>query len=89
MPRYYFDVVDGTQLDRDDQGIDYRDIAEARIAAMDGLGDITREILPDGSRRSVVVKVRDEAGNYVYACKIDFRGAECKDLTSSSDTDDG
>jgi hypothetical protein len=88
MPRYYFDVVDGTQIDRDDQGIEYRDIAEARIAAMDGLGDLTREILPDGSRRIVVVKIRDEAGEYVYACKVDFQGADCKDQSASTEIDD-
>lgn len=78
MARYFFDVVDGTHIDRDDQGLQLADLAGARVAAMDAIGDITREILPDGSRCHVVVKVRDEEGSYVYECTVDFQGADCR-----------
>jgi hypothetical protein len=72
MARYYFDLVDGAKVDRDDIGLEFEDLAEARVAAADALGDVTREVLPDGARRHLVMKVRDTTGNYVHECSVDF-----------------
>jgi len=84
MARYFFDVVDGTRIAKDDQGLQMVDLQGARAAAMNTVGQITREILPDGSRRHVVVKVRDEEGSYVYECTVDSQGADCRAFDDES-----
>jgi hypothetical protein len=80
MTRYFFDLVDGTKVDRDDIGLDFEDLADARVAAADALGDVTREVLPDGARRHLVMKVRDTAGNYVHECSVDFNAGIARGL---------
>jgi hypothetical protein len=80
MARYFFDLVDGTKVDRDHIGLEFQDLAEAREAAADALGDVTREVLPDGARRHLVMKVRDTAGNYVHECSVDFNAGISRGL---------
>jgi hypothetical protein len=72
MVRYFFDLVDGAKVQRDDIGLEFQDLADARAAAANVLGDVTRELLPGGARRHLVMKVRDTAGNYVHECSADF-----------------
>jgi hypothetical protein len=80
MTRYFFDLVDGKQIDRDDVGLEFANLADARVAAADALGDVTREALPDGARRHLVMKVRDTAGNYIYECSVDFSAGVARSL---------
>jgi hypothetical protein len=42
MARYYFDLFDGLKIDRDDIGFDCADLAAARDAAVEALGEVTR-----------------------------------------------
>lgn len=72
MARYFFDLLDGVRVDRDETGIECQDIADARAAAADALGDLTREALPDGSRIHFIMKVRDPSDRYVHQCAINF-----------------
>lgn len=79
MARYFFDIVDGTTIDKDATGTEFGDLSEARTAAADALGDMTREALPNGSRRHLVMRVRDEAGTFVHECTVDFNAHDVGD----------
>ncbi|WP_404861876.1 DUF6894 family protein [Georhizobium sp. MAB10] len=78
MARYFFDLVDGGKTDKDDVGLEFEHLADARAAAADALGDVTREVLPNGARRHLVMKVRDIAGNYVHECSVDFNASDAR-----------
>ncbi|WP_445219600.1 DUF6894 family protein [Bradyrhizobium sp. Pa8] len=43
MKRYYFDIRDGSQFIRDDEGVELPDIESARQEATAALSEITRE----------------------------------------------
>lgn len=60
MPRYYFDIHEGTDILRDDEGSEFDSLDAAihgasRSAAEIGTGQLTR-----GDTSDVVVEVRDE-----------------------------
>jgi hypothetical protein len=71
MPRYYFDEYDGDTVTQDDEGLELDGIEAARAEARKALPDIARDVLPeDGDRRTMVVKVRDEAGKVVITATL-------------------
>lgn len=70
MPRFFFDSSDGREIIRDEIGIDLPDVLAARDEAINGLPDIARDKLPDGSSRDFMVKVRDEAGTYLFEARL-------------------
>jgi hypothetical protein len=70
MPRYYFDVDDGTGLTLDPHGIECGSLDAMRYAAVDALPDIARDELPDGDNRTMTVKVRDLAGKYLLEASL-------------------
>ena len=71
MPRYYFDEYDGETVTQDDEGLELDGIGAARAEARKALPDIARDVLPeDGDRRTMVVKVRDEAGKVVITATL-------------------
>ena len=71
MPRYYFDEYDGYTVTQDDEGLELDGIEAARAEARKALPDIARDVLPeDGDRRTMVVKVRDEAGTVLITATL-------------------
>jgi hypothetical protein len=71
VPRYYFDEYDGETVTQDDEGLELDGIEAARAEARKALPDIARDVLPeDGDRRTMVVKVRDEAGKVVITATL-------------------
>ncbi len=71
MPRYYFDEHDGDTFTKDEEGLELDGIEAARAEARKALPDIARDVLPkDGDRRTMVVKVRDEAGKVVITATL-------------------
>lgn len=70
MPRYFFDVLDGDRHTRDDEGLVLVDRESARREAIASLIDIARDELPDGDRRSFVVRVREGSARYLLAAKL-------------------
>ena len=71
MPRYYFDEYDGETVTQDDEGLELDGIEAARAEARKALPDIARDVLPeDGDRRTMVVKVRDEAGTVLITATL-------------------
>ncbi|MHA6344238.1 DUF6894 family protein [Roseivivax sp. CAU 1761] len=74
--RYYFDINDGTGLERDHEGQDLGSLDEAKRAAVQELVLIFRDELPDGQRASFVVSVRDAQGKPVYVATAQVLGEE-------------
>lgn len=72
MPRFYFDVVDGTNIEQAQEPIECASLADVRYRAIDALPDLARDELPDGDRLHLAVRVRDEAGNFVFEAGLDF-----------------
>jgi hypothetical protein len=71
VPRYYFDEYDGETVTQDDEGLELDGIEAARAEARKALPDIARDVLPeDGDRRTMVVKVRDEAGKVLITATL-------------------
>jgi hypothetical protein len=70
MPRYFFDIHDGARSTTDDTGVELDGLEAARQEAARTLGEIARDILPDGDRHEVVIEVKDEAGQRVLAAKL-------------------
>ena len=61
MPRYFFDTRDGDKFIRDDEGIVFDTIQEARDEATGGVADMAKDALPGRVRREIAVEVRDAA----------------------------
>ena len=71
MKRYYFDMRDGENVTRDDEGLEFPDLAAAQEEAAKALADIARDVVrksvraPSGQR--MVVEVRDDTGDVMLA----------------------
>jgi hypothetical protein len=70
MPRYYFDIHDRARSTPDDTGVELDGLEAARQEAARTLGEIARDILPNGDRHDVVIEVKDEAGQRVLVAKL-------------------
>jgi hypothetical protein len=70
MPKYFFDIHDGEHATVDNAGIDCADRKQVRSEAIQALPDIARDILPDGDNHSFSVRVRDDAGRYVFEASL-------------------
>ncbi|WP_439373023.1 DUF6894 family protein [Bradyrhizobium sp. DASA03120] len=67
MKRYYFDIRDGSQFIRDDEGVELADIESARQEATAALSEITREWGRGRPRHQMAVEVRDDRGPILEA----------------------
>jgi hypothetical protein len=73
MPLYYFDFADRADTVRDDVGTEFRGLKAARTGALQALGEIARDKLPDGDERDFKVSVRDEHGDTVFVATLALR----------------
>lgn len=75
MPRYFFDIHDGFQLQRDTVGSQLDGAAQIRHEAMQALPAIARDEIPkDGDKQAFTVLVRDENNLTVYTATLTFAG---------------
>ena len=65
MPRYYFDAHDGRTFIEDLEGTELDSLEAAQERALHALPDMPREGVPERGHRTMVVKVREEAGRTV------------------------
>jgi len=63
--RYYFDIHDGVQLARDDEGNEFASLDAAVQKAVLSAGEIGRNKLAKGQTSDIVVEVRDERNQRV------------------------
>lgn len=74
MPRYFFDLHNGSGLHRDQIGDELDDFEQAREQCQTLLPDIVRDELPDGELHTVTCTVRDETDRIVYRGEITYKG---------------
>jgi hypothetical protein len=60
MPRFYFDIREGTRFVPDEVGLNYDNLDAAERAAAETAAEIGRELLPKGDAREITVEVRNE-----------------------------
>ena len=65
MARYYFDILDGAQVMRDDEGAEFDSLDAAVQAAARSAAEIGQGRLARGETSDVVVEVRDERSQRV------------------------
>ncbi|MBO0905615.1 DUF6894 family protein [Jiella sonneratiae] len=70
MPRYFFDVEDANEFIRDEDGHICESDAQVRKAAIEALPGMIGMRIPDGDTHKTTVKVRDEAGAYIYSASL-------------------
>lgn len=67
MKRYYFDIRDGSQFIRDDEGVELANIESARQEATAALSEISREWSRGRPQHCMAVEVRDDRGPILEA----------------------
>ena len=70
MPRYFFDIHDGTELTVDEIGLPCATEQDVRDEAIKALPEIAKDELPDGPEHCFWVKVRDENGDYIFHASL-------------------
>jgi hypothetical protein len=70
MPRFYFDMREGTRFVPDEEGLEFdsREAAEREAAA--AAAEIGRDRLPKSDNREVTVEVRNEHRQRVLTVKV-------------------
>lgn len=74
MPRYYFDTDDGFTSHHDDTGQELPNAKAARREAVAVLPAMACDKLPNGDRRDLDVRVRNEANTLIYTASLSFVG---------------
>lgn len=75
MPMFFFDVTDdgGEPRSPDDIGTEHPSKECIPEEAADLLANIARSHLPDGSRRTFSVSVRDDQGQVIYKVALFYQ----------------
>lgn len=72
MPRYYFNVRDGFDLDEDDEGVELPDIESARAEALATVEELREELGADAA--GIELEVTDEEGRRLLTVPFLQRG---------------
>jgi hypothetical protein len=72
MPLFFFDHRDGDELLRDEEGMEFASIEEAREEATRGLGGIARDALPGSVRRELAIEVSDASRKPLFRTALWF-----------------
>jgi len=70
MPRFYFDVREGTKFFPDEEGLEFDSLEAAEHEAATAAAGIGRDSLPKGDGREVTVEVRNEHRQRVLTVKV-------------------
>ena len=73
MPLYYFDIKDGPDGGRDEDGMEFPDLETARATALRTLGEIAKDELPDGDCRDFHISIRDERGAILLKATLSLK----------------
>ena len=76
MPRYFFDIHEGSRLISDPSGTELADLAQAKIEATQTLAEISRESIPASPQNRLEISVRDEQGRPVLRLELTFKLTE-------------
>jgi hypothetical protein len=73
MPRFFFNLRDGYDLDEDDEGIELPDVEAARAEAIATVEELREELSGDMASGNLELEVTDEDGERVLSVPF-FRG---------------
>jgi hypothetical protein len=71
MPRFYFDIREGTRFVPDDTGHDFDGLDTAEDQAVRTATEIGRDLFPSGARE-IIVEVRNENGQRVLTVTVNI-----------------
>ncbi|MBW6425200.1 hypothetical protein KX729_27575 [Rhizobium sp. XQZ8] len=74
MARFFFDVINGHGLHRDNDGVELEGPDQVRGEVSRILTEIARDELPSDSTVHIQVNVRDDVGLDIYNGELFFRG---------------
>ena len=75
MPRFYFDVKDGTGFHKDNIGDFFENLEDAVALAQCILPAMARDEMPDGDHHDFKCDVRDDTSRIVYRGNLSYRGS--------------
>jgi hypothetical protein len=70
VPRFYFDVREGTSFASDAEGLEFASLDAAEREAATAAAEIGRDRLPKGDARDITVEVRNEHGQRVLTVMV-------------------
>ena len=70
MPRFYFDVREGTRFIPDETGLEFDSLDAAEQEAACAAAEIGRDRLPRGDARAVTIELRNEHDQRVVTVTI-------------------
>ena len=73
MPRFYFDVREGSRFVPDEEGMEFADLDAAEHEAAVAAAGIGRDLLPKGGERQVAVEIRNDQGQPVTTVTVTTR----------------
>jgi hypothetical protein len=72
MPHYFFDLWDGRELSRDEEGLQLRDMEAAIAEGRRALASIARDAIDQGSTDLIEIRIRDgDEGPVILTVRID------------------
>ncbi len=72
MPRYFFNVRDGYDLDEDDEGVELLDLEAARAEAQATVEELRDELGPEG--QNIQLEITDEEGRRLFTVSFGQHG---------------
>ena len=73
MPRFYFDVREGTRFASDEVGLEFDSLGKAEHEAACMAAEIGRDRLPTGDSRAITVEVRNEHRQRVLTITVSMQ----------------
>jgi hypothetical protein len=70
MPRFYFDVREGSSVVPDSEGLGFDGIEDAEMEAAVAAAEMGRDELPNGDAREVTIEVRNEHRQRVLTMSV-------------------
>jgi hypothetical protein len=70
VPRFYFDVREGTSFTSDEEGLEFDNLDAAERMAAEAAAEIGRDRLPKGEAREITVELRNEHRQRVLTVKV-------------------
>ena len=73
MPRFYFDIREGTRFIPDETGLEFDSLDIAECEAASAAAEIGRDQLPKGDAREVTVEIRNEHSQRVLIVTVSMK----------------
>ena len=88
MPKFYFDVDDNGLTDSDQNGIECKDINEAKMEAITAVVAMLRDAVPDGDHHEIIMSVRGEDRSPLMRARAIFDFEDVAPPSSRSSSED-